>query len=200
MSKSSIPKFSKSASNNAPYILEQLKLCLNKGDKVLEIASGTAVHALCFSEKLTDVFWQPSDLDIELYGLREILLGNKRENLGAPFNLDVANFPQLPMEYDAIYSANCIHIIDWPKVETYIAGAAKNLVAGGKLLLYGPYQYGGEFTTESNAEFDNFLAVTYPGGGIKDFEAVDELAKKSGLSFVNDTPMPSNNQFLIWEK
>ncbi|MEP2557852.1 MAG: DUF938 domain-containing protein, partial [Rhizobiaceae bacterium] len=88
----------------------------------------------------------------------------------------------------------------------YVAGAAASLNPGGLMLLYGPYKYGGEFTTPSNADFDQFLRNTYPGidgggsGGIKDFERLDSLAQARGLQLVRDIAMPANNQFLIWRK
>ena len=68
------------------------------------------------------------------------------------------------------------------------------------MLLYGPFKYAGKFTTQSNADFDEFLRASYPGGGIRDFEEIDRLAGERGMQFVSDTPMPSNNQFLVWRK
>lgn len=195
-----VPKFSKAADNNKDHILAQLRKCLKSGDRVLEIASGTAQHALYFSEQLPHVFWQPSDLDIETYGLSEVIGANSRDNLGTPFNLDVAAWPEMSEQYDAVYSANCIHIIEWEKVGNYVQEAAQSLRAGGALLFYGPFKYNGEFTTPSNQQFNGFLEQTYPGGGIRDFEALNELARTEGLSFESDTPMPANNQFLIWRK
>jgi cyclopropane fatty-acyl-phospholipid synthase-like methyltransferase len=197
---SEVPGFSKAADNNKGHILEQLKACLKAGDRVLEIASGTAQHALHFSKHLPDVFWQPSDVDLETYNLAERLLSEPRDNLGEPLQLDVSAWPNFYPQFEAVYSANCLHIIDWSKVENYIEGAAKCLTTGGALLFYGPFKYGEKFTTDSNEKFNGFLETTYSGGGIRDFEAVDELAAKQGLTFVSDTPMPANNQFLIWRK
>ena len=68
------------------------------------------------------------------------------------------------------------------------------------MLLYGPFKYSGDFTTSSNAEFNSFLQNTYEGGGIKDFEFVDELAQSHGLNLVQDCSMPANNQFIVWQK
>ncbi|MEE9314219.1 MAG: DUF938 domain-containing protein [Rhizobiaceae bacterium] len=197
---SDVPHFSQAADNNKQHVLEQLRGCLKADDRVLEIASGTAQHALYFSKHLPDIFWQPSDVDLHSYELVERLLSEPRDNLGAPLELDVSAWPNFYPQFEAVYSANCLHIIDWPKVESYIEGAAKCLTEGGLLLFYGPFKYGGEFTTDSNEKFNGFLESTYSGGGIRDFEAVDELARNHGLTFVSDTPMPANNQFLIWRK
>jgi len=52
----------------------------------------------------------------------------------------------------------------------------------------------------SPEEFDKFLHQTYSGGGIRDFEMIDQLASERGLKFKNDVAMPANNQFLSWRK
>jgi len=42
------------------------------------------------------------------------------------------------------------------------------------------------------------LRARDPASGIRDFEAVDALARAAGFEFVADYPMPANNQTLIW--
>ena len=68
------------------------------------------------------------------------------------------------------------------------------------MMLYGPFKYGGEFTTESNRNFNQWLADRYDGAGIRDFETIDELAADNGLTFLSDQAMPANNQFIVWKK
>ena len=197
----SSPPFSKSADSNKDVILEQLKLCLKPGDILLEVASGTGQHAIHFSRAMPDVVWQASDRDLDAFGLQTTLsTGVIRENLLPPVVLDIARWSALCDTYDVVYSANCLHVIPQELVELYVAGAAASLKAGGLMLLYGPFKYGGDFTTASNRDFDVFLRETYPGGGIRDFEWIDELAIANGLQFESDTAMPANNQFLIWRK
>ena len=194
------PPFSRSADNNKDHILEQLRSCLKAGDAVLEVASGTGQHGLHFSQHLPQVTWQCSDLDLETFALGTTLAQHKRANLPAPLVLDIGAWPQLDRAYDAVYSANCIHIIPDALVQPYVEGAASALSPGGLMLLYGPYKYGGDFTTPSNADFDVFLRNTYAGGGIKDFETLAGHAEANGLTLVQDIAMPANNQFLIWRK
>ena len=194
------PPFSKSADNNKDHILEQLRACLNSGDAVLEVASGTGQHGLHFSTHMPEITWQCSDLDLETFALGNTLAHHARSNLPMPLVLDIAAWPSLPQTYDAVYSANCIHIIPGELVQPYVEGAAASLKPGGLMLLYGPYKYDGAFTTQSNADFDTFLSNTYPGGGIKDFETLDSLANANGLTLQQDIAMPANNQFLIWRK
>jgi hypothetical protein len=69
---------------------------------------------------------------------------------------------------------------------------------GGVLAIYGPFKYGGRFTTESNAAFDAMLRERDPQSGLRDFEAVNELAEAAGLTLSADHAMPANNQLLVW--
>ena len=194
------PHFSKSADRNKEIILEQLRKRCAPGAELLEIASGTAQHALHCSLHMPDIFWQPSDTDLNAYGLADIVAGSSLQNLLPPLILDVTRFPKWDNAYDAVYSANCIHVMPSRSLKHYVAGAAAALKPGGMMMLYGPFKYGGEFTTQSNAEFDSFLRGTYEDGGIRDFERVDELAQTHGLKFHSDTDLPANNQFIIWQK
>ena len=194
------PPFSKSADNNKDHILAELRTCLKPGDQVLEVASGTAQHALHFSQHMPDICWQCSDRDFSSFGLDQILARHPRANLPAPMIVDIAEWPDLGHQFDVVYSANCLHIIADSLIAPYVIGAARSLKSGGAMLLYGPFKYGGDFTTQSNADFDRFLRETYAGGGIKDIELLGQLAKEQGMYLEKDISMPANNQFLIWRK
>ena len=167
---------------------------------MLEIASGTAQHALHFARHMPDIIWQPSDISLETYGLADTISQSGLPNLRPPIVLDVARWPGFDREYDGVYSANCIHVMPYQNLRPYVVGAARALKPGGMMMLYGPFKYGGQFTTQSNADFDGFLRGTYEAGGIRDFEEVDQLAGEAGLTFFSDEDMPANNQFLIWRK
>ena len=194
------PPFSRSADANKDHILKQLRSCLKPDDCVLEVGSGTGQHALHFTQSMPEITWQSSDVDLTNYQLTKVLAGAARSNLLAPLVLDIDHWPDLDGAYDAVYSANCVHIIGHDQVAPYVEGASSSLKTGGLMLLYGPYKYGGEFTTESNASFDVYLRNNYGAGGIKDFETIDELANDHGLVLEKDVAMPANNQFLIWRK
>ena len=70
----------------------------------------------------------------------------------------------------------------------------------GYLVLYGPYRYGGEFTTESNKDFDGWLKDRDSASGVRDFEWVERLTNESGLTLIKDHAMPANNQCLVFKK
>ena len=68
------------------------------------------------------------------------------------------------------------------------------------LAIYGPFNYGGAFTSDSNARFDAWLKARDPASGVRDFEAVDALARARGLHLEKDFAMPANNSMLVWRR
>ncbi len=101
---------------------------------------------------------------------------------------------------DAIFSANTLHFMSLACAKDFFRGVGQVLESGGRLAIYGPFRYGGEFTSASNAHFDVWLKQTNPARGVRDFEWIDQLAQAQGLALLSDTPMPANNQFLLWER
>lgn len=194
------PPFSQSADRNKDVILEQLRVHLPNRAHILEIASGTGQHALHFAKSQSGWTWQTSDRDLTEYGLVGTIADVSLPNLPPPIELDVTQGAQNLASFDVVYSSNCIHVMPLENLDPYIAGAASVLRPNGLMMLYGPFRYGGAFTSESNGEFDSFLKQRYPGGGIRDFEMVDALAQQNGLVLVHDAPMPANNQFIVWRK
>jgi hypothetical protein len=115
-------------------------------------------------------------------------------------DLDVLRSPWPAVPADAVFSANTLHIMSWTAVEALFAGMDRLLPTGGVLAIYGPFRYGGRFTTESNAAFDRMLRERDPVSAVRDFEAVDALAAAAGLRLCADHPMPANNQLLVWNR
>lgn len=101
---------------------------------------------------------------------------------------------------DAVFSANTVHIMGWPSVENMFTGIGRVLNKGGFFCLYGPFNYDEKFSSESNARFDLWLKQRDPVSGIRDFAALQVLANKAGLKFVEDIEMPVNNRILVWQK
>jgi len=115
----------------------------------------------------------------------------------APITIDV-NAPWPLANTPAIFCANVIHIISWPEVEHLFDGIALHLRAPSIVCFYGPYNYDGRFTSDSNAHFDQWLKSRNVLSGIRDFERVDTLANKAGLVLQADHAMPANNRCLVW--
>ena len=122
-------------------------------------------------------------------------------NLPGPFELDVARRELWPARrFDAAYSANTLHIMGWGEVEQFFQLVSAVLEPQSRLIVYGPFNYGGCYTSDSNAAFDAQLRADDPRRGIRDFEAVDALARAQGFLLSADLAMPANNRCLVWQR
>ncbi|MBL8397298.1 MAG: DUF938 domain-containing protein [Candidatus Accumulibacter sp.] len=184
--------------NRAP-ILAVLRDYFTDRRRVLEIGSGTGQHAVFFAAQCPQWLWQTSDRPENLPGIRAWLADAALENTPPPLALDV--FDPFPAGgFDALFSANTLHIMPWPAVRRLFAALPSALADGAPIVIYGPFNYGGHFTSASNAAFDAQLKATAAHQGIRDFEQVVELAAAAGLAFLEDRAMPSNNRCLVWRK
>ena len=193
--------FSPAADNNKAPILSVLSGYLSADDHVFEIGSGSGQHAIYMAAALPHIQWQPSDRANTLALLSANIHEFETPNVQQPIELDLAKPPAaLPEGVQCVYAANVMHIVSEPLGATLIKLAAQSLLKDGYLVLYGPYRYGGEFTTESNKDFDGWLKDRDSGSGVRDFEWVERLANESGLTLIKDHAMPANNQCLVFKK
>lgn len=192
--------FSQAADNNKAPITAVLTEWLSGDAHLLEVGSGAGQHAIHCAAALDEVRWQPTERDEVLPLLTRNIAGYGSPNIRTPVALDLAQGNWPDETFDAVYSANVMHIVSEALGENLIRGAAQVLAPGGLLLLYGPYKYAGEFTTPSNADFDDWLKARNPESGVRDFEWVCGLAADVELAFVEDRAMPANNQFLLFRR
>ncbi len=193
---------SPATARNREPILEALRPRLPPGARVLEVASGAGEHAMFLASALPQVSWQPTDRDPE--ALASIAAWRAQAglaNLAEPIRLDAAaaaSWPSGPV--DAIVCINMVHISPWAATEGLMAGAARLLTPGGKLILYGPYLEAQVATAASNLSFDESLKSRDPAWGIRELSKVSELAESHGLSFAERIAMPANNLIVMFEK
>ena len=166
---------------------------------VLEIGSGTGQHAVYFAAALPHLTWQASDLPANHAGIQAWLDEARLPNVRAPLALD-ANADWPDQRYDAVFTANTLHIMSWPEVQKLFTRLQSVMTEGAKLAIYGPFNYGGQFTSPSNAQFQLTLKSWGEHMGIRDFEAVDTLARGIGLRLLEDRAMPANNRCLVWQR
>ncbi len=189
--------FSQACANNQQPILEIIEPLFAAVDTVLEIGSGTGQHAVFFAQAMPHLRWQCSDCSENHAGINAWRDWAQLPNVLPPLALDV-NAPWPVDRVPAIFCANVIHIISWVEVEKLFAGIAQHLRQPGIVCFYGPFNYRGQFTSESNARFDQWLKQRDPRSGIRDFEKVDALAREAGLVLQADHAMPANNRCLVW--
>ncbi len=191
--------FAGAAARNADPILEILQHEFWDSTDVLEIGSGTGQHAVHFAATLDHLQWQTSDLGENHPAIRGWIADARVPNVRDPILLDVRT-ANLPVSYDAVYSANTAHIMSIDEVVRMFELVARVLRPDGIFCLYGPFRRFGEFSTESNARFDANLRARDPSMGIRDLEELDAVGATNGLYRQNLYAVPSNNLVAVWRK
>ena len=197
--------FSQACENNKQPILSILQNELADAAHVLEVGSGTGQHSVYFAPRLTHLIWQTSDVSANHSAIHAWHDAHPASNLYAPlaFDLSVDSIPvndAIDRPYDALFTANTLHIIAWPLVERLFALAGKTLPLHGKLIIYGPFNENGNYTSGSNQQFDMSLRQRDPKSGIRDKEDIVALANTHHLQLSNTYELPANNQILIFQK
>ena len=195
--------FSAACERNSGPIVAVLQRCLRDRRALIEIGSGTGQHAVYFAAAMPWLSWQCSDRAGHLPGIRAWLDDAGLPNTPMPIEVDVlpGHWTTLSVPlFDAAFSANTLHIMSWPEVEALFAVLDSALASAATLVVYGPFNYAGAYTSESNREFDGLLQARDPQSGLRDFEAVDTLARAIGFGLIEDVTMPANNRCLIWRR
>lgn len=192
--------YSESCDQNRAPILAVLREALADRRYILEIGSGTGQHAVYFGAELPHLSWQTADVRAHHSGILAWLGEAALPNVLPPLTLDVNDTDWHDGRYDAVFTANTLHIMSAAEVGKCFSGIGKVLVAGGVLVVYGPFNYHDQYTSESNARFDQWLKSRDPASGIRDLEFVDALARQQGLALTHDHAMPANNRTLVWTK
>lgn len=188
--------FSQACENNKAPILAVLQQAFANCSKVLEVGSGTGQHAVHFAAALPHLCWQASDQAMYLPDLTERLRRAALPNLALPLQLDI-NADALPeQQFDAVFSANTLHIMPWPVVKQFFSRLTALTTQQATLCIYGPFNYNGRFTSDSNKAFDLSLKSRDPAMGIRDIAAVVALAAAAGFTLQHDHSMPANNRLL----
>jgi Protein of unknown function (DUF938) len=211
---------------NKDPILDVLRTHFADRRHVLEIGSGTGQHAVHFAAAMPWLRWQCSDHVDHLPGIGMWLDEAGLPNTPTPFALQAAvwpvpHFDPTPVlqpsgpdaltarntvaddgaqRYDAVFSANTLHIMGWPEVQALFAALPTVLADDATVAVYGPFNEGGEYTSDSNRDFDGWLKARDPRSAIRDVEAVHALADAIGLRAVADVAMPANNRMLVWRR
>jgi hypothetical protein len=193
--------FIDAAERNKGPILDVLARVLPPRGVVLEIASGTGQHVVHFAKAFAGLTWQPSDPDAEL---RESIALRVRDeqlpNVNPPIDLDVMRLPWPLQTADALVCINLIHVAPWSATRALFEGAKALLPTEHVLFMYGPYRRYGRHTAESNARFDSDLRARNVEWGLRDLEAVSDVAGRAGFALAEIVDMPANNFSLVFRR
>lgn len=194
-----LPNSPASERNRKP-ILDVLREEFRNRSSVLEIGSGTGQHAVWFAAALPHLTWQTSDLPANHEGILAWLATADSPNLKPPLVLDVETFDSRTLSFDAVFSANTAHIMSIDAVGCMFRLVGRLLPRNGIFCLYGPFNFEGRFSSDSNAEFDAALRQRDSTMGIRDLGDLDAFAAGAGMSRVRLYPMPANNHIVVWQK
>ena len=190
--------FSEACERNKEPILNVLRICFADRAHVLEIGSGTGQHAVYFAAQLAHLIWHPTERLEYLPQLTARVQAEGGRNLKIPTVLDVHQSVWPLRSVDAIFTANTLHIMSWPEVIDMFRGIAATLAPSGTFCVYGPFHYGGTHTSPSNVEFDRMLRDRDPESGVRDIQAVVDLAAAAGLNLQADHDLPAFNRLLVF--
>lgn len=185
---------------NKDAILAVLREVLPESGTVLEVGSGTGQHAAYFAAHLPHLMWQPTDLLENLPSIRAWRAAAGVPNLREPVELDLWARCWPVKRADAVVCINTVHIVAWEAVVNLVAGVGRLLAPGGVFYVYGAYRYADRPLEPSNEDFDRWLKARDPRSGVRDFDAVNVLARDAGLVLRGDRAMPANNRSIWWTK
>jgi SAM-dependent methyltransferase len=187
---------------NRDAILGVLKPYLPSSGLVLEVASGSGEHVLHFAQaSAVSLVFQPSDPDPGARASIDTWAASLRPpNVRPAVALDAAAEAWPVAHADVVICINMIHIAPWEATAGLLRGAARVLPPEGVLYLYGPYRRGGRHTAPSNEAFDLSLRTRNPSWGVRDLEAVVELAQSHGFAAPEIEEMPAKNLSLVFRR
>lgn len=194
-------RHSPAVARNKDVIADTLAGELPSTGLVLEIAAGSGEHALHFAQRFRDLQWLPTDPSPE--SIASILAWKSDysgSNLLAPLQLDAASTNWPVSEADAIVCINMVHIAPFEATAGLFAGATRLLGSAAPLILYGPYFEPDVEPAASNLAFHESLQSRDPRWGIRNIEAIDEIAHGSGFRRSARYAMPANNLTLVYRK
>lgn len=192
--------YSAACERNRDPILDVLRDFFADRRRVLEVGSGTGQHAVHFAAAMPWLQWQTSDRAENLAGIRAWLAEAALANTPAPLELDVATGPWPHAPFDALFSANTLHIMAWHEVEALFAALPALASDDARLAIYGPFNVDDRYTSDSNAAFDASLKARASHMGLRNVAAVEVLARAAGFVRVDDLTMPANNRILLWRR
>lgn len=185
---------------NRDAILDVLQVELQRSSSVLEIGSGTGQHAIYFGKSLPHIRWQTSDRVVNHDGILAWVNSTELANVLEPLDLDVERVQTPPGSYDAVFSANTAHIMSEAAVACMFRLVGRVLEGDGVFCLYGPFNIDGNFTSQSNEQFNRSLKSQDAAMGIRDLELLQDFGKGNGLFILRQYTMPANNMLIVWKK
>lgn len=165
-------------------ILNVLKQIIRRQHKrLLEIGAGTGEHAIYLAPFFPHMEWTPTELPESLSPLARRVHESKIPNIRQPHSFEVGQDDFPIQTYDVVFTANTFHIMSWKECKTLIKLLSIRLSEGGKVVIYGPFNYNSQLTSPFRA-----------------FEDVNKAMLKHGFELVQDYEMPDSNHMLVYSR
>lgn len=190
--------FSQACENNKAPILERLREIFEAPGRVLEVGTGTGQHAVHFAKAMPHLQWQPTDHPDAAHIGRPRLEQAALPNILPMVELNVGTAHWPVNSFRWAFSANTAHIMAWNEIEQMFDHFVERLPKDGVFCLYGPFNHQGQFSSDSNRQFDQHLRARAPHMGIRDLEDLSALAEAMGLILAENYAMPANNRLLVF--
>lgn len=190
-----------SAARNAAAILQVLQDEAPAQGRLLEIASGSGLHAALFAAALPGLNWQPTDADTGNFASIRAWAATSTGRIAPPLHLDAAQpgwSAQWP-DSAAVLLVNLLHLIPQASAAVVLREIAPALAPRGVAFLYGPFLRDGQTTSPGDAAFDASLRAQDSRIGYKDLAWVMSELQAAGLG-VQPREMPANNLMLVCRK
>jgi len=163
------------------------------------------MHINYFAPNFEHLHFHPSDKDKEVFdNIKSLTQNLGNENIADPVHLDLTDpetwfNPGPPNSFSAIFCINIFQVAPISIADGMMQCAEHLLKDDGFLLIYGPFQVEGSFTTDSNKEFHETLSSAgVSEWGLKDIADLKKAAEKHGLELKEQINMPANNFSLIF--
>jgi len=173
---------------------------------VLEFASGSGMHINYFAPHFPHLTFHPTDLNEHaLENIMRVTWENQVKNVGKPSQLDLTRDETWPhpdeRRFDVIFVINIFQVAPISVADGMMKCASQLLQEDGFLFIYGPFKDHGQYTTESNQEFDQTIqSAGVSEWGLKDIADLEKAARTYALGLSEKINMPANNFGLIFSR
>ena len=176
-------------------------------ERILEMASGSGMHINYFAPHFSHLHFHPSEKDLEVFdNIKKLTSDQGNNNIADPMHLDLTQpdtwfNPESEKSFAAIFCINIFQVAPISIADGMMKCASHLLKDDGFLLIYGPFQEGGTFSTDSNKVFHETLSSAgVSEWGLKDIADLKKAAADHGLELKEKIDMPTNNFSLVFGK
>jgi len=187
--------------NNNQEILDILEQVITRDDRrLLEVGSGSGEHAVFLAKHFPQVEWYPTDVSAKLKSMATLIQEKGSKNIQKPARMEVGKDELPKLKFDVIFTADTFHELHWKECKSLIKQFGGRLREDSRVVIYGPFKYGGNFPSPDIEALDASLKANDPSSGIRSFEDVNNAMIKNGFELIMDTALADRKQILVYKR